>query len=101
MREAGIADGFVHEAVAADFEEERGDGEEGHDGDGAEGLLDLEAHLVLEVFRVVEGGFVEDEDVGEGGEGEVDDCAEEPAWASVRHLPGKSVARRGGLVLTM
>ena len=41
-----------------------------------EGLLDLQPHLVLEVFRVLEGGFVEDEEVGERGEGEVDHRSE-------------------------
>ena len=41
-------------------------------------MSNLEAHLVLEVFGVGEGGVVEDEAVGEGGADEVEDKAEKP-----------------------
>ena len=41
-------------------------------------MPDLEADLVLEVFRVGESGVVEDEEVGEGGADEVEDKAEKP-----------------------
>jgi hypothetical protein len=41
-------------------------------------LLDFETHLVLEVFGMLEGGLVEDEDVAEGCECGVDESAEEP-----------------------
>lgn len=50
--------------VAADFDEEPGSGQGGHDGEGDVRLAHLEADLVLEVSGVVEGGLVEDEDVG-------------------------------------
>jgi hypothetical protein len=36
-------------------------------------LLHFEPDLVLQVFRVLEGRFVEDEEVGEGGEDVIDD----------------------------
>jgi hypothetical protein len=65
VRELRVGGGVVDEAEAADFCDEEGDGEDGHDWDGFEGLLDFEAHLVLEVFGVLEGGLVEDEDVAE------------------------------------
>jgi hypothetical protein len=42
-------------------------------------LLHFEPDLVLEVFWVVEGGFVEDEYVRERGEDVVDDESEKPA----------------------
>lgn len=64
--------------MAAHLGEEEGDGEEGHDGEGAQRLLDLERDLVLEVFGVVDGGLVEDEDVRQAGGDEVDDEAEDP-----------------------
>ena len=59
-----VGDVVVDEAVAAYFGDEEGDGEDGHYGYRGHCLLDLHSHLVLEVFRVLEGGFVEDEDVG-------------------------------------
>ena len=68
----------VHLGVAQDFAEEEGYGEDGHDGGRDEGLLDLLRDLVFEVFGVLEGGVVEDEQVGEGGAEKVDDGAEEP-----------------------
>jgi hypothetical protein len=74
----GIGGGVVDEAEAADFGDEEGNGEDGHDWDGFEGLLDLQTHLVLEVFRVLEGGLVEDKDVAERCEGGVDESTEEP-----------------------
>nr|POE65074.1 hypothetical protein CFP56_34742 [Quercus suber] len=47
MGEAGLGDGVVDEAVATDFGDEEGDGEDGHDWDGLHSLSDLHAHLVL------------------------------------------------------
>jgi hypothetical protein len=80
--EVGVSGRVVNEAHAANFGDEEGDGEEGHDGDGFEGLLDFETHLVLEVFGVLEGGLVEDKDVAEGCERAVDESAEEPGKRS-------------------
>lgn len=77
--EAWVGSAVVDEAEVADFGDEEGHGEDGHYGDRFEGLLDLQAHLVLEVFGVLEGGLVEDEDVAEGCECGVDKGAEEPA----------------------
>jgi len=76
--ESRSGDVVIDEAVAADFGDEPGGGEDGHDGDGAEGLLDFEAHLVFEVFGMLEGGFVENEDIAEGCEGAVDEEAKKP-----------------------
>ena len=53
----------VYEAVAADFGYEARYCEYGHNGNGVHRLRDFHAHLVLEVFRVVERLLVEDEDV--------------------------------------
>ena len=51
----------VEFSVAADFEEEKGSGEDGHDGHGDHGLSDFEGDLVLEVFGMGDRGVVEDE----------------------------------------
>lgn len=92
--------GIINLGVAADFEEEPGDGEDGHDGEGNVGLLHLEPNLVLEVLGVVESGLVEDEEVRKACEDEVDEDAEEPAiglvgvgYGSVRGrcIPGDEV----------
>lgn len=73
-----VGAGVVELAVAAHLEREDGRREDGDDGDGAHGLGDLLADLVLQEFGVREGGLVEDEEVGEGGAEEVDDGAEQP-----------------------
>ena len=77
-REGRIVQRVVHLSVAHDFHEEEGRSEGGQSGHRLHGLLNLHAHLVLEVLRVVEGGFVEDIVVGESGEAEVDEEAEDP-----------------------
>ncbi len=75
----GRVRGAVEElGVAADFAEEEGCGEEGHVGHAVASLGDFHFYLVFEEFGVLEGGFVEDEDVGEGCDYEVDECAGEP-----------------------
>jgi len=71
-----VGGGIVHFGVAADFEEEGGDGEEGHERHGVAGGFDFEEDLAFEVFGVLEVGFVEDEVVGEGCEDEVEDVGE-------------------------
>ena len=54
----------VEFGIAADFSQEARGGEDGHYGEGAQGLEDFEADLVAEVARVGEGeGTVEDEEV--------------------------------------
>lgn len=78
MREAWVGDLIVDEGMTSDLSNEDGDGEDGHDGNRSQGLLDLQAHLILEVFGVIERVFVEDEQVGKGGEEEVDGSAEDP-----------------------
>jgi hypothetical protein len=102
----GVGGGIVDEAEATDFSDEEGDCEDGHDGDCLEGLLDFQAHLVLEIFGVLECGLVEDKDVAEGCEGGVDESAEEPgkwlafhvhrrrAWTR-RNSPCKNVQAHG------
>lgn len=79
----GVVEAVVYLGVTADFEEEERGGEDGHYREGDVGLAHLEADLVLEVFGVVEGCFVEDEEVGERGEDIVDDEAEDPGGVSV------------------
>lgn len=78
QRKRRVANSVVHVSVAADFEEEKGNGGGGHARHGLHCLSDLHAHLVLEVFRVVEVGFVKDEVVGEGSKDEVDEESEDP-----------------------
>jgi len=54
-------------------------------------LGDFHADLIFEEFGVSEGSFVEDEDVGEGGGYEVEDCAEDPGrvrWIDERGREG-------------
>ncbi len=70
----------IHLAVSAHLGDEEGHREDGHDGQRDERLPDLLPHLVLQVFRVVEGRLVEDEHVGERCADEVDDGAEEPVF---------------------
>jgi hypothetical protein len=77
--DAGAVDGAVVElGEAAHFGEEEGGGEHRHEGHAVCGLGDLHPDLVFEEFGVLEGGFVEDEDVREGGDKEVDGGAEDP-----------------------
>lgn len=59
-----IGERVVELGVAADLGEEEGDREEGDPRHGVDGLADLHLDLVLEEFGVVEGGLVEDEDIG-------------------------------------
>lgn len=80
--ELGVGGGVIDEAETADFGDEEGNGEDGHDGDCFEGLLDFETHLVLEVFGMLEGGLVKDENVAEGCERGVDESTEEPGGKS-------------------
>lgn len=71
-RPGGFVERVVEEAVTPDLGDEEGGGAEGHDGHGFVGLLDFEPDLVLEELGVLKGFLVEDEEVGEGGEDEVD-----------------------------
>ncbi|KAB8349513.1 hypothetical protein FH972_023539 [Carpinus fangiana] len=68
----------VHLRVAAHLEEKGRQSAEGHQREGGKGLLDLQAHLVLEVLGVLEGGLVEDQEIGGGGDGEVEDDGKDP-----------------------
>jgi hypothetical protein len=80
----------VEFGVAADFGEKERRGQGGHVGHAIHGLRDLHAHLVLEEFRVFEGGFVEDEDVGERCDDEVEERAEEPGNCQRRFARGEN-----------
>ncbi|KAM3073416.1 hypothetical protein ACMFMF_006622 [Clarireedia jacksonii] len=76
---AGAFGGAIVEfGEAAHFGEEEGGGEDGHYWHAVDGLGDLHTDLVFEEFGVFEGGFVEDEDVREGGDEEVDGCTGDP-----------------------
>ena len=77
----GFGGVVVEFGISADFSQEERGGEDGHYGEGAEGLQDFEADLMAEVAWVGEGeGGVEDEEVGGCGEEEVDYGAEEPVF---------------------
>ena len=82
VREAWISRSVVDEAVTADFGDEEGHCEDGHDRYALACLPYLERHLILEVLRVLEGFLVEYEHVGESRAGEVDYEAEEPGSQS-------------------
>lgn len=73
--ERGIGRRIVQFGVPLDFTNEKRDGEDGHDWEGAECLLYLQGNLIFEVFRVGKGSMVENEEIGEGSADEVDDKA--------------------------
>ena len=68
-----LSDRVVHHAVAADVSDEPGEGEEVEEGEGLEGEHDLLVDLVLEEAGVEFHALVEDEVVGEGADGEVEE----------------------------
>ena len=68
----------VELGVSAHLGQEPGNSEDGHDGEGDVGLLHLKLDLMFEVSRVVEGGLVEDKEVGCAGEDVVDKETKEP-----------------------
>jgi hypothetical protein len=70
--------GIVELRVAADFSQEPGRSEDGHDREGDVGLLHLETDLVFEVSGMVEGTLVEDEVVGQRGENVVYNDTKQP-----------------------
>lgn len=77
--EGRVRDSVVHEAVAANLGHEDGHGEDGHDGYGSKGLLDLESDLVLQILGMLESSLVEDEDITERCAEQVDGQSEKPA----------------------
>jgi len=62
----GVRGGVVEFCVATYFADKEWGREDGHQRHGDQTLPDFETNLVFEVFRVGEGGVVENEDVGEG-----------------------------------
>jgi len=93
-QERSVRGRVVKFSMAADFAEKAGCGQESYERDGGKGLLDLEADLVLEIFRMCEGCVVENEEVGEGCAAEIDDSAEKATEGSAKS--GKDF-RRGRL----
>lgn len=89
-----IGGGVVELSVAADFEEEERGSDDGHNWHGLVGLDHLEPDLVLEESGVVEGALVEDEDIGEGGDDEVDGQTEEPVASVLAHGANTCDARK-------
>lgn len=73
-----LGGGVEHFGVATHFQHEEGDREDGHYGQRHVSLSNLLTNLVFQILRMVEGGFVKDEDVGEGRADIVDHQAEEP-----------------------
>lgn len=88
----GLVEIVVNLGVSANFEEEERGGKDGHYGEGNVGLAHLEADLVLEVFRMVEGRLVEDENVRKRSEDIVDDKTEDPG--NELDAPGVSTGAR-------
>lgn len=80
MREASIGRAVVDEGVAAHLSHEEWHCEDGHDWDRFERLANFHAHLVLEVFWVLESRLVEDKHIAERSACEVDDEAEDPSF---------------------
>jgi hypothetical protein len=64
-------------------------------------LFDFHANLVLEVFGVLEGGLVEDENVAERRKSGVDEGAEEPGLRVSIDCPVVFLSVRGRKRLTM
>ncbi len=70
--------GVVELGVSPNLGEEEGYREDRDPRHGANSLSDLHSYLVLEKFRVLENRFIEDKDVGQGGDDKVDRCAHDP-----------------------
>lgn len=79
MFEAWRGRAIVNERVASHFSNEEGNGKDGHDWDRSECLLNLHAHLVLEVLWMLKCGLVEDKDIAERCASKVDDEPKYPA----------------------
>jgi hypothetical protein len=73
-----ICKGIVEFGIAPYLSEEEGRREGGDPGHSVDGLADFHTDLVFEEFGMLESCFVEDEEVGEGGDDEVDRCAGDP-----------------------
>lgn len=58
-----VLGGVIHLAVSPDFGKEKWYGEDGHDGQRPQCLLNLQTDLILQVFGMVERGLVEDENI--------------------------------------
>lgn len=69
---------IVKLAVTTNFESHQRSGAEGHKGHGLVCLLDFEPDLILDKFRVLQGTFVENEQIGERGEKEIHEETEDP-----------------------
>lgn len=63
----------------SNFGQHTGRGEDCHNRHGFVGLDDFEAHLILQVFWMIYGGFVKDKNVGESGANEIQQKSEYPA----------------------
>lgn len=72
----------VEFCVALDFSDKEQGCQNRHARHGLHGLLDLLADLILQVLRMIEGSFIENEDVGECSENPVKYYAKEPAYVS-------------------
>lgn len=85
-REWSVIKPVVEFGIALYFQGEEASCQQSHTRHGRHSLLDLHGHLILEVFRVVEGGLIEHEDIGEGSADEVEDDTEEPRPLASRLL---------------
>jgi len=66
---------IIHFAVSTYLCQKYGGSEESHDWERYSGLFDLQGDLIFEVFRMVDGVLVEDENVGECSKDKVDNAA--------------------------
>lgn len=78
--EGGFGGEVVQFGVPADFGQHAHGSQKGHARHGFVGLKDFQANLIFQEFRMLEGGFIEDENVGERSAAEVEEESEKPGW---------------------
>lgn len=73
-----IGEFVIKFGVSAHIKEEERRCEDRNEGHCVDGLFDFHSDLVLEELGVLEGGLIEDEDVGERRDNKVNSCASDP-----------------------
>ena len=63
-RERRLGRGIVEFCITLHLSDEKWNGENGHEWKSIARLLDLESHLVLQIFWMRESGVVKDEEIG-------------------------------------
>ena len=80
VREWLFSERVIEFGIASDLGDEERSGQQGHERHRTHCLHDLHWDLVLEEFRMLEGGLVPDEDVGQSCTDEIDKEAEDPTY---------------------